>query len=196
MVTIFWWLPSIEPKVTQRSLYLPEGTWFDFWTNQQHTGKQNITWNNPAQPIEPNSKIPVFVRSGAIIPLILGDSVETLCDPNYVDNPGLTTWDGGIEASIYPAGSSTFTVFDGTVLTCVAGATTTSTVNSPSARHMLLRIHASRPAAVSRDGVALTEATSAAAFAAANAAWQFDATLGFVLVKFSHPGGATVTITF
>jgi alpha-D-xyloside xylohydrolase len=188
--------PIIEPTVTQRSLYLPEGTWFDFWTNQQHAGKQNITWTNPAQPVEPNSKIPVFVRSGAIIPLMLGDTVETLCDPNYINHPGLTTWDGGIEASIYPAGSSTFTVFDGTVLTCFAAATSTVTVNSPTARPMLLRIHAARPTAVRRDGVALTESPSAAAFAAANAAWQFDATLGFVLVKFSHPGGATVTIAF
>ena len=42
--------PVIEAKVTRRTLYLPEGVWFDFWTNQQHAGKQNITWNNPAQP--------------------------------------------------------------------------------------------------------------------------------------------------
>jgi hypothetical protein len=189
--------PVIEPKVAQRSLYLPEGTWFDFWTNQQHAGKQNITWISPAQPAEPKSKIPVFVRSGAIIPLMLGDSVETLCDPNYTNNPGLTTWDGGIEASIYPAGTSTFTIFDGTVIACVAGAaSTTATLNSPTARPIMLRIHAARPIAVRRDGIALNEEPSAAAFAAANAAWQFDAVLGFVLVKFAHPGAATVTITF
>jgi alpha-D-xyloside xylohydrolase len=189
--------PVIEPKVTQRSLYLPEGTWFDFWTNQQHAGKQNITWTNPAQPAEPKSKIPVFVRSGAIVPLVLGDSVETLCDPNYIDNSGLATWDGGIEASIYPDGASSFTIFDGTVITCVAGAASlTATVNSPTARPMMLRIHAVRPTTVRRDGTALNEAPSGAAFAAANAAWQFDANLGFVQVKFTHSGGATVTIAF
>ncbi len=191
--------PVIEPKVTQRSLYLPEGTWFDFWTNQQHAGKQNITWISPAQPAQPKSKIPVFVRSGAIVPLLLGDSVETLCDPNYINNPGLTTWDGGIEASIYPAGNSTFTIFDGTEITCVAGAastTTTVTVNSPTARAMMLRIHAARPISVRRDGTVLSEESSGAALVAANAAWRFDANLGFVLVKFAHPGGASVTITF
>jgi len=189
--------PVIEPKVTQRSLYLPEGTWFDFWTNQQHAGKQNITWTNPAQPVEPKSKIPVFVRSGAIIPLVLGGSVDTLCDPNYINNPGLTTWNGDLEASIYPAVSSSFTIFDGTAITCAAdAASTTVTVNSPSARAMVLRIHAARPAAVRRDGAALNEAPSAAAFAAANVAWQFDARPGFVMVKLPHPGGATVTIAF
>jgi len=189
--------PVIEPKVTQRSLYLPEGTWFDFWTNEQRAGKQNVTWNSPVAPTQPKSKIPVFVRSGAIVPLILGDAVETLCDPNYINNAGLTTWDGGLEVSIYPAGNSSFKVFDGTVISCAAGAgSTTVTANSPAARAFLLRIHAARPLSVRRDGAALNEASSAAAFAAANTAWQFDTTLAFVLVKFSHQGGATVTITF
>jgi len=61
---------------------------------------------------------------------------------------------------------------------------------------MVLRIHAARPAAVRRDGAALNESPSAAAFTAANVAWRFDATLGFVMVKFAHPGGVTVTIAF
>ena len=77
----------IEPKATERQVYLPEGDWFDFWTNERHTGKQDITWKNPAQPDPPQSKIPVFVRSGAIVPLILGEDVQTLCDANYVNNP-------------------------------------------------------------------------------------------------------------
>jgi len=61
---------------------------------------------------------------------------------------------------------------------------------------MLLRILHARPTTVRRDGSALTEATSSTAFDAANAAWQFDTNLGFVLVKFPHPGGITVTISF
>ena len=36
-----------EPTAT---VYLPEGDWFDFWTNERHAGKQDITWKNPAQP--------------------------------------------------------------------------------------------------------------------------------------------------
>jgi polyisoprenoid-binding protein YceI len=147
--------------------------------------------------VEPKSKIPVFVRRGAIVPLVLGESVDTLCDPNYINNPGLTTWNGDLEVSIYPAGSSSFTIFDGTTITCAADpASTTVTVNSPSARAMVLRVHAARPAAVRRDGASLQEAPSAAAFAAANVAWRFDATLGFVMVKFAHLGGVTVTIAF
>jgi alpha-glucosidase (family GH31 glycosyl hydrolase) len=184
--------PVIEPKVTQRQLYLPEGQWFDFWTNERHTGKQDVTWKNPAQPAEPQSKIPVFVRSGAIIPLILGEDVESLCDPNYINNPAVKTWDGGLELRIYPAGSSRFTIFDNTdVQSDQAAGSTSVTVASPTSRPVLLRILAPRPASVQRDGAALPEAASSAAFDAASTAWMFDAALGFVLVKFSHTGGTT-----
>ena len=191
--------PVIEPKVTQRSLYLPEGTWFDFWTNEQRAGKQTIIWTNPAQPAEPKFKIPVFVRSGAILPLILGDAVDTLCDPNYINNPAMTTWGGGLEISIYPAGTTNFTMFDGTAITStLAGGSTTVTLHSPSARPAILRIHAAaRPGGgVRLGGAPLNEANSTAAFGAANSAWQFDATLGFVLVKLPLPANGTVTITF
>jgi alpha-D-xyloside xylohydrolase len=183
--------PIIEPKSSQRRVYLPEGTWFDFWTNQQHAGKREITWNNPAQPTEPSSKIPVFVRSGAIVPLVIGEDVETLCDTNYVNNAGIDTWDGGIEFSIYPDGLSQSTIFDGTVVNSAQGAgNVTVKITSPVPRPIILRIHGPRPAAVRRDGTVLVEAASAAAFAAANIAWRFDVTLGFILVKFPHPSGA------
>jgi alpha-D-xyloside xylohydrolase len=188
--------PVIEPRATQRRVYLPEGTWFDFWTNERHAGNQDITWTNPAQPAVPESKIPVFVRSGAILPLIIGEGVETLCDPNYVNNNALSTWRGGVEVSIYPQGMSRFTMFDGAQIACVEGAGPIKvTVASPSSRPIVLRIHAPRPSAVRLDGAVVTEALSADAFAAAATAWEFDEALGFVLVKFAHPGGATVSIS-
>ena len=184
--------PVIEPNASKRQLYLPEGEWFDFWTNERHPGKQNLTWKNPAQPNEPKSKIPVFVRRGAIIPLILGDDVASLCDANYINSTGVKTWDGGLELRIYPAGSSRFTIYDGTdVLVEQGAASTTVTVASPSSRPFLLRIFSPRPAAIRRDGTALSEAATPAAFAAADTAWRFDSALGFVLVKFSQAGGTT-----
>jgi alpha-D-xyloside xylohydrolase len=186
--------PVIQPASAERRVYLPEGTWFDLWTNERHTGKQDITWRNPAQPAAPKSKIPVFVRSGAVLPLILGDDVETLCDSNYINNAGVRIWNGGLEISIYPKGVSRFSVFDGAEVNCTEGAgTTTVTMASPSPRPVVLRIHAARPATVRRNGTALIEASSPAAFTAATAAWRFDVTLGFVVVKFPHPGG-TVSI--
>jgi alpha-D-xyloside xylohydrolase len=188
--------PVIEPKTTQRRVYLPEGTWFDFWTNERHAGNQEIIWMDRAQPAEPKSKIPVFVRSGAILPMILGDDVETLCDPNYTNNASVKSWNGGLDVSIYPLGTTRFVMFDGTELACACGSgRTTITLTSASPRAVVLRINVQRPALVRRNGTVLTEEVTPAAFAAASTAWLFDATAGLVLVKFAHPGG-TVTVSF
>jgi alpha-D-xyloside xylohydrolase len=51
----------VEQK--QRLVYLPEGEWFDFWTGVKTSGSQSISVT-PAL-----DQIPVFVRSGALLPL-------------------------------------------------------------------------------------------------------------------------------
>lgn len=48
---------------TQRSVYLPAGDWFDFWTGTQYAGGQ---WHVVAASLE---TLPLFVRSGSAIPL-------------------------------------------------------------------------------------------------------------------------------
>jgi alpha-D-xyloside xylohydrolase len=47
----------------EREIYLPEGGWFDFWTGKHFTGKQRITVPAPLE------QIPVFVKSGSLLPL-------------------------------------------------------------------------------------------------------------------------------
>jgi alpha-D-xyloside xylohydrolase len=187
--------PVIQPRANSRRVYLPEGDWIDFWTHQRHQGKRDVTWQNPAQPAEPRSKIPVFVRSGAIVPFLLGE-VDSLCDANYINNTHIRTWDGGLDVHVYPDGASSFDLFDGAQITCSQGAGfTTVTVGSPSARAILLRVLAGRPAGVMRDGAALPEQASEGGFESSSAAWRFDAASGFLLVKFPHPAGS-VAITF
>ena len=48
---------------TSRSVYLPAGTWYDFWTGSTTTGGGNMTVNAPL------SLIPLLVRAGSIIPM-------------------------------------------------------------------------------------------------------------------------------
>ena len=187
----------IEPNATRRPVYLPEGDWFDFWTNERHTGKQEVTWKNPDRPDPPQSKIPVFVRSGAIVPLILGEDVQTLCDANYVNNPAIKTWDGGLEIRIYPAGTSRFTVYDGTDVTCQAdGGGVKVTINSPKPRPVQLEVLGPRPASgVRRDGTVVNEKADPSDFAKEPSAWRHDPATGFLEIKFAHGGGAT-TVAF
>ena len=54
--------PVVEKGATSRRVYLPAGTWFDFWTNARHAGGREI---DRAVNLE---TMPLFVRAGAIIP--------------------------------------------------------------------------------------------------------------------------------
>ncbi len=64
----YMWGPDmlIAPVFTQgaamREVYLPEGRWYDWWTNEKQSGGQTVT-----RPVN-ISKIPIYVRAGAIIP--------------------------------------------------------------------------------------------------------------------------------
>jgi alpha-D-xyloside xylohydrolase len=48
---------------TQRSIYLPGGEWYDFWTGEKLAGKRRITVNVPLD------RIPLFVKAGTVLPL-------------------------------------------------------------------------------------------------------------------------------
>ena len=57
--------PIIEPGQTSRSVYLPSGEWFDFYTNQHYVSEgQFIVADAPID------RIPLFVRAGAVIPML------------------------------------------------------------------------------------------------------------------------------
>lgn len=53
--------------VTQRSVYLPAGSWIDYWTGRCFEGRQTIAVDAPLD------RIPLFVREGAILPKIPED---------------------------------------------------------------------------------------------------------------------------
>jgi alpha-glucosidase len=54
--------PVLAPGQTARHVYLPQGTWVDWYTGERHSGGQFIT---AAAPLE---RIPLFARGGRIIP--------------------------------------------------------------------------------------------------------------------------------
>ena len=76
-------------------IYLPEGTWIDYFTGDKYTGGCII--NNFDAPVW---KLPLFVRSGAIIPMT---------NPNN----NVSEIDRGNRIyEIYPSGKSSFTEYD------------------------------------------------------------------------------------
>jgi len=54
--------PILKPDVTRRLVYLPAGTWYDYWTNKRYTGGTMISGEAPLDVV------PMFVRGGSIIP--------------------------------------------------------------------------------------------------------------------------------
>lgn len=54
--------PVVKENVSSKKIYLPKGTWYNYWTNNRFQGSKE---NQVHAPIE---KIPLFIKEGAIIP--------------------------------------------------------------------------------------------------------------------------------
>ncbi|MFI3248531.1 MAG: glycoside hydrolase family 31 protein [Rikenellaceae bacterium] len=54
--------PVVEYGMREREVYLPEGDWYDFWTNNMIPGDEVIT---AAAPFD---SMPIYVKAGSIIP--------------------------------------------------------------------------------------------------------------------------------
>ena len=55
--------PVVEKGATSRSLYLPKGVWYDFWTRERLEGGREITRKIGLETM------PLYVRAGALIPM-------------------------------------------------------------------------------------------------------------------------------
>ena len=78
-----------------KTVYLPDGEWIDYWTGKRHKGNQEI----PAEYPE-NKGGPLFIKAGAIIPTqIVKDNIGTSTPENIL-------WE------IYPKGNSKFILYE------------------------------------------------------------------------------------
>lgn len=55
--------PVLEQGATKKMVYLPEGTWYDYWTKEKIEGKQWILRDAPLDVC------PMYVKEGSIIPM-------------------------------------------------------------------------------------------------------------------------------
>jgi len=65
--------PVYKEKATFRTVYLPKGTWYDYWTKRKYKGKQLI------KRFVGLEDMPIYVKAGSIIP------IEPI--RQYVDQP-------------------------------------------------------------------------------------------------------------
>ncbi|MCC7377675.1 MAG: DUF5110 domain-containing protein [Verrucomicrobiales bacterium] len=55
--------PVLRPGAEARSVYLPRGEWYDFWTGQLHAGGGHLAARAPLDVI------PLYIKAGALLPL-------------------------------------------------------------------------------------------------------------------------------
>jgi alpha-glucosidase (family GH31 glycosyl hydrolase) len=86
--------PVVEKGTTARKVYLPKGTWFDFWTAERVEGGREI---ERAVNLETT---PLYVRAGAVVPM--GPVKQ------YVDEKV----DGPLRLVVYPGADGTASVYE------------------------------------------------------------------------------------
>jgi len=86
--------PVVEKGATVRHLYLPRGSWFDFWTEERLDGGREIERKVDLETM------PLHVRAGAILPL--GPVRQ------YVEDPA----EGPLTLIIYPGADGTSSLYE------------------------------------------------------------------------------------
>src|SRR5579872_3519538 len=86
--------PVTAPGATSRSVYLPKGGWYDFWTGKRLAGGARMDADAPV------STMPLYVRAGSIVPM--GPEEE------YATQRSLDT----LELRVYPGADGKFVLYE------------------------------------------------------------------------------------
>ncbi len=82
-----------EYEQREKEVYLPEGEWFDFWTNKKYTGGACV---KVAAALD---STPLFVKGGSIVPF--GPKIQYATEPTTEPT----------QIRIYPGGDAEFTLY-------------------------------------------------------------------------------------
>jgi len=103
--------PIYRPGIEHRVVYLPQGTWYDWWSGNVVEGPIHILAHAPLE------QMPLYVRAGAIIPLA---PVMQYADQRPLDGLQLRVWPGTGEWTLYEDDGDSFEYRTGgfATLTC------------------------------------------------------------------------------
>ncbi|HEY9627384.1 MAG TPA: glycoside hydrolase family 31 protein [Coleofasciculaceae cyanobacterium] len=100
--------PVMRPGVTQRAVYLPAGTWYDWWTGKSYEGSQYVLADAPLETM------PLYVRAGAILPI--APTMQHM-DEFALTELRLKVWSGRGEFTLYEDDGNSFEYYDGAWIT-------------------------------------------------------------------------------
>lgn len=183
--------PVCRPGARHRMVYLPAGTWFDFWTGEKKSGPLHFAAEAPLEIL------PLYVRAGAVIPfaaeaahaeeilaqkelgLLIYPGADGVCDL-YEDDGKSFAYQRGV----YRLRKVVMTWRPDLIRVAIAEAAGTyATARERLA--LVFKSQATPPAAVLLNGIELHKEK-------AGAFWRYDQTAGELLVSVPDDGAAAV----
>ncbi len=96
--------PVYRPGVEHRAVYIPEGTWYDWWSDKTYIGPSPVLVDAPLE------RMPLFVKAGAIIPI---QPVVQYVGDRAMTQLTVRIWPGEGEFTLYEDDGHTFAYQDG-----------------------------------------------------------------------------------
>ncbi len=165
--------PVLARGKTSRDVIFPPGNWVDWWTGKTTAGDQTTS---VAAPLD---TLPLYQLAGSIVPLLRPtiDTMAPTTDPANVDSYATTP--GVLYPRVAAGDKSTFTLFDGTVLTqekAAGGITLSAKSGSEFKQGVLFEVVAvaAKPTSVTDNNSALVEQATLADLEAAQSGWSYD----------------------
>jgi len=141
----------VMQRTEQWDVYLPEGKWTHYWTGTVYDGRQTVTVD---APLYGNSSLPMFVKAGAIIPMMpeMNYIYEKKPDPITLDI--YPNWASNSQYSMYDCESpKTPLQYTKALFTCTSQADTLTVDISKSSSSYQLSIHCpAKPLEIIVDG--------------------------------------------
>ena len=190
--------PILDEGAAERTVYLPDGVWIDFWTDECCFGPRFLTVRADLDTI------PLFIRQGAIIPMgpDVQYSSERPLDPLTLEiyrgcDGAVTLYEDDGETSAYLNGAFVETRFEMTdtpeALMCRLGEGSGRLVGHQLPRTIVLNIH-KQPAvnSVYCDEIAVPVVSAADFLGGADYGWWWNATKQILTIKLTQTTDARV----
>jgi alpha-glucosidase len=187
--------PITKDYDLSRKVYLPRGTWYDYWTDHRYVGPATIVVDAPTE------RIPLFVRGGAIIP-----SQQSM---QYTDQAPIDP----LTLDVYPDGTSSRPYYDDDgisfgykkgayLLQRISAAQTQPGVSvaisaregtyTPTKRSLVVKVHGLKaaPRQVTIGALELPRQGTVSSLQESAQGWAYDQEAGIVWVRVPDQGAA------
>ncbi len=186
--------PVVEEGGSSRTVTLPPGEWIDWWTGERTAGGVEVTVSAPI------GTLPLWRKVGGLVPMLLTpvDTLVPTTAPGVISlaDPAVPS---ELRVLVAPVPETrALTLYDGTRLSVLGGATSVTVALTGGTRHDDARFEIDWPAAMPPTSAGLPEVATLAALdaCAPPGCWLWDAAVGRATVRLLDAAGErTVTLS-